>query len=80
MVILQLVEKVDEEKLCEVFSLAGCCVSVELSRDQNGKSCGHAVIEFTQSLDAVEAIALFDNQPVVQDALCYNARFIFTDL
>jgi hypothetical protein len=60
-----LVYTVDEKKLREVFRLAGRCVSVELSRDKEGKSRGHAVIEYDHPVEAVQAISMFNNQPVI---------------
>ena len=61
---LQLAYTVDEKKLREVFRLAGRCVTIELGRDKEGKSRGHAVIEFDHPVEAVQAISMFNNQMV----------------
>ena len=53
---------VDERKLREVFRLAGRVVMVELNRDKDGKSRGHAVIEFDHPVEAVQAISMFNDQ------------------
>jgi len=53
---------VDERKLREVFRLAGRVVMVELNRDKEGKSRGHAVIEFDHPVEAVQAISMFNEQ------------------
>ena len=52
----------DERKLREVFRLAGRVVMVELNRDKEGKSRGHAVIEFDHPVEAVQAISMFNEQ------------------
>jgi len=53
---------VDERKLREVFRLAGRVVMVELNRDKEGKSRGHAVIEYDHPVEAVQAISMFNEQ------------------
>ena len=53
---------VDERKLREVFRLAGRVVMVELNRDKDGKSRGHAVLEFDHPVEAVQAISMFNDQ------------------
>jgi len=53
---------VDEKKLREVFRLAGRVVMAELNRDKEGKSRGHAVIEFDHPVEAVQAISMLNNQ------------------
>lgn len=52
----------DEKKLREVFRLAGRVVMVELNRDKDGKSRGHAVIEYDHPVEAVQAISMFNDQ------------------
>ena len=52
----------DERKLREVFRLAGRVVMVELNRDKDGKSRGHAVIEYDHPVEAVQAISMFNEQ------------------
>jgi len=52
----------DERKLREVFRLAGRVVMVELNRDKDGKSRGHAVIEYDHPVEAVQAISMFNDQ------------------
>ena len=61
---MQLAYTVDEKKVREVFRLAGRCVTIELGRDKEGKSRGHAVIEFDHPVEAVQAISMFNNQMV----------------
>ena len=53
---------VDEKKLREVFRLAGRVVTAELNRDKDGKSRGHAVVEYDHPVEAVQAISMFNNQ------------------
>lgn len=53
---------VDEKKLREVFRLAGRVVTAELNRDKDGKSRGHAVVEFDHPVEAVQAISMLNNQ------------------
>merc|ERR1711936_1074914 len=53
---------VDERKLREVFRLAGRVVMVELNRGKEGKSRGHAVIEYDHPVEAVQAISMFNEQ------------------
>lgn len=60
--VANLVYTVDEKKLREVFRLAGRVVCVELSRDKEGKSRGHAIIEYDHPVEAVQAISMFNNQ------------------
>jgi len=60
--VANLVYTVDEKKLREVFRLAGRVVCVELSRDKEGKSRGHAIIEYDHPVEAVQAISMFHNQ------------------
>ncbi len=60
--VANLVYTVDEKKLREVFRLAGRVVSVELNRDKEGKSRGHAVIDFDHPVEAVQAISMFNDQ------------------
>ena len=52
----------DERKLREVFRLAGRVVTTELNRDKEGKSRGHAVIEYSHPVEAVQAISMFNEQ------------------
>ena len=61
-VLLQLSYSVDEKKLREVFRLAGRVVTAELNRDKEGKSRGHAVVEFDHPVEAVQAISMLNNQ------------------
>lgn len=60
----QLSYNVDEKKLREVFRLAGRCVTIELGRDKEGKSRGHAIVEYDHPVEAVQAISMFNNQMV----------------
>jgi len=52
----------DEKKLREVFRLAGRVVTAELNRDKDGKSRGHAVVEYDHPVEAVQAISMLNNQ------------------
>ena len=61
----QLAYSVDEKKLREVFRLAGRVVTAELNRDKDGKSRGHAVVEFDHPVEAVQAISMLNNQMLV---------------
>jgi len=54
-------ERVDERKLMEVFRLAGRVGMVQLSRTREGKSKGHAIIEYNHPLEAVQAISMMNN-------------------
>jgi len=60
--IANLAYSVDEKKLREVFRLAGRVVTAELNRDKDGKSRGHAVIEYDHPVEAVQAISMLNNQ------------------
>ena len=60
--VANLAYSVDERKLREVFRLAGRVVMVELNRDKEGKSRGHAVLEFDHPVEAVQAISMFNDQ------------------
>merc|ERR1712038_1862595 len=60
--VANLAYSVDEKKLREVFRLAGRVVTAELNRDKDGKSRGHAVIEYDHPVEAVQAISMFNNQ------------------
>jgi len=54
-------ERVDERKLMEVFRLAGRVAMVDLSRTREGKSKGHAIIEYNHPVEAVQAISMLNN-------------------
>ncbi|GBP61754.1 Myelin expression factor 2 [Eumeta japonica] len=54
--------KVDEEKLREVFGLAGKVLSVNIQRTSNGTSKGMAQIEYDHPVEAVQAISMFNLQ------------------
>jgi RNA recognition motif-containing protein len=64
---------VDERKLREVFRLAGRVVMVELNRDKEGKSRGHAVVEYDHPVEAVQAISMFNDQSLFDRKI--TARF-----
>lgn len=53
---------VDENKLEEVFRLAGKVVRVRLSFDSSGASKGYGTIEYEHPVEAVQAISMFRNQ------------------
>jgi len=53
----------DENKLRNVFQVAGRVVYVKLLRDhQDGKSSGLALVEYTHPVEAVQAISMLDGQ------------------
>jgi len=54
---------VDEEKLHEVFKIAGKVINVELSKDpETKKSRGFGVVEFDHPVEAVQAISMLNGQ------------------
>lgn len=54
---------VDEEKLTEVFKIAGKVQNVELSKDpETNKSRGFGVVEFDHPVEAVQAISMLHGQ------------------
>jgi len=57
--------KVDESKLKEVFQLAGNVQQVSLFRDRDQKSRGMAVVEYDTQLEALNAVAMFNNQTLM---------------
>ncbi|XP_037091197.1 myelin expression factor 2-like [Pollicipes pollicipes] len=57
---------VDEQKLKEVFSLAGKVVSVSINKDHEGNSKGHGVVEFDHPVEAVQAISMLNNQTYLE--------------
>merc|ERR1719189_2137008 len=60
--VANLAYNVDEKKMREVFRLAGRVVTVELSRDKEGKSRGFGVVTFDHPVEAVQAISMLNNQ------------------
>ena len=54
----QLEYKVTEDKLKEVFSLAGKVVNSELKLERDGKSRGMGTITFETPLEAVQAVCI----------------------
>ncbi len=54
----------DEKKLREVFRLAGRVISAEIPRDKENKSRGFGVVEYTHPVEAVQAISMFNDQPL----------------
>lgn len=65
--------KVDEHKLREVYGLAGRVRSVSLFRDRDNKSRGMALIEYDTGLDALNAVAMFNKQTLLDREM--NVRF-----
>lgn len=57
--------KVDEEKLKEVFGLAGKVQMVQLFRDRDGKSRGLALVEYDTPMDALNAVSMFNQQTLM---------------
>ncbi|XP_078540938.1 myelin expression factor 2 isoform X3 [Lissotriton helveticus] len=54
--------KVGWKKLKEVFSMAGTVKRADIKEDQDGKSRGMGTVTFEQSLEAVQAISMFNGQ------------------
>lgn len=58
--------RVDEAKLKEVFALAGHVTNVSLFRDRDNRSRGLAVVEYENSLEALNAVSMFNNQVLME--------------
>uniref|UniRef100_A0A8C6CV83 RRM domain-containing protein n=1 Tax=Moschus moschiferus TaxID=68415 RepID=A0A8C6CV83_MOSMO len=54
--------KVGWKKLKEVFSMAGVVVRADILEDKDGKSRGIGTVTFKQSIEAVQAISMFNGQ------------------
>ncbi|XP_066541632.1 myelin expression factor 2, partial [Hoplias malabaricus] len=54
--------KVGWKKLKEVFSMAGTVKRADVKEDKDGKSRGMGTVTFEQSLEAVQAISMFNGQ------------------
>lgn len=54
--------KVNERKLCEVFKLAGKMKVQQFFKDRDGKSRGMAIIEYDTPYEALNAVAMFNDQ------------------
>jgi len=54
--------KVDQDKLEEIFKLAGKVAKVKLNTDQQGQSRGYGTVEYEHPVEAVQAISMFHNQ------------------
>ena len=57
--------KVDENKIREVYSLAGEVLNVSLFRDRDHRSRGMAVVEYDTPLEALNAVSMFHNQTLL---------------
>jgi RNA recognition motif-containing protein len=57
--------KVNEEKIKEVFGLAGVVQSVSLFKDKDGRSRGMAVVEYDSPLEALNAVSMFNHQQLM---------------
>lgn len=57
--------KVDENKINEVFALAGKVLNVSLFKDREGKSRGMAVVEYDTPFEALNAVSMFNNQQLL---------------
>ena len=65
----------DDEKLREVFRLAGRIVRAEVNKDRDGKSRGYGIVEYTHPVEAVQAISMFKDQKVGRsDILMASAK------
>ncbi|KAL6091616.1 hypothetical protein STEG23_018144 [Scotinomys teguina] len=49
-------------KLKEVFSMTGVVVQADILEDKDGKSCGKGTVTFEQSIEAVQAMSMFNGQ------------------
>ncbi|XP_028679755.1 myelin expression factor 2 [Erpetoichthys calabaricus] len=54
--------KVGWKKLKEVFSMAGAVKRADVKEDKDGKSRGMGTVTFEQSIEAVQAISMFNGQ------------------
>ncbi|XP_058485283.1 myelin expression factor 2 [Solea solea] len=54
--------KVSWKKLKEVFAMAGVVKRADVKEDKDGKSRGMGTVTFDQSLEAVQAISMFNGQ------------------
>uniref|UniRef100_A0A2K5PIV0 RRM domain-containing protein n=1 Tax=Cebus imitator TaxID=2715852 RepID=A0A2K5PIV0_CEBIM len=54
--------KVGWKKLKEVFSMAGVVVRADILEDKDGKSRGIGTVTFEQSIEAMQAISMFNGQ------------------
>uniref|UniRef100_A0A2K6SUW4 RRM domain-containing protein n=1 Tax=Saimiri boliviensis boliviensis TaxID=39432 RepID=A0A2K6SUW4_SAIBB len=54
--------KVGWKKLKEVFSMAGVVVRANILEDKDGKSRGIGTVTFEQSIEAVQAVSMFNGQ------------------
>ncbi len=58
--------KVDENKIQEVFNMSGKVQNVSLFKDRDGKSRGMAVVEYDTPFEALNAVAMFNNQTLME--------------
>ena len=58
--------KVDEHKIEEVFNMSGKVQNVSLFKDRDGKSRGMAVVEYDTPFEALNAVAMFNNQTLME--------------
>lgn len=57
--------KVDEQKIKEVFGLAGNVTNVSLFKDRDNKSRGMAVVEYESAYEALNAVSMFNKQTLM---------------
>lgn len=55
---LQLDYSVTWQKVKDVFKVAGKVISVDLAKDRDGKSKGHALVQFSEPAEAINAIGM----------------------
>jgi RNA recognition motif-containing protein len=55
---------VDDQKLREVFRLAGRIVNAEVTKNREGRSRGFGIVDYSHPVEAVQAISMFNNQRV----------------
>ena len=54
----QLDYSVTWQKLKDVLKVAGKIINVDLAKDRNGKSKGYASVQFSEPLEAINAIGM----------------------
>ncbi|XP_033633786.1 heterogeneous nuclear ribonucleoprotein M-like [Asterias rubens] len=74
--IAKLADEVDLRKLKDVFSLAGLVMNCDILRDNEGLSIGLATVTFSSCEEAVNAVSMFDNQPLFDQKMAVRMNKI----
>merc|ERR1719228_891031 len=61
--------KVDDNKLREVFSIAGRVMRAEVFKDKENTAKGFGTVVFDHPVEAVQAISMFNGQPLYERML-----------